>query len=326
VANHAARRQGYLGVVGLLGLDYEHRLRQAAFSYLRALSERSGTPLVRQQDLADFRFEGRPVRLMATQTGIWKPRQLRAALSFRTVYASDPSRRPYDDEVGSDGYLRYKWRFADVSDPSNYERSDNRAMRAALSQRLPLIWFQGVASGLYLPVYPVHLADEEPTAQQFVVALDDQSLQLRRDLELDDPLLVRSYATRVVTERLHQPMFRERVLLAYENRCAICRLRHIELLDAAHVIVDAEGGEPVVTNGIAMCKIHHAAYDADIFGIAPSYRVGVRRDVMEEIDGPTLRYALQGIHGQDIEVPRRRTARPDRDLLDIRWTRFQAAS
>jgi len=42
---------------------------------------------VRQEDLAPFSFQGSPVRLMATQQGIWKPRQLEAALSFRTVYA-----------------------------------------------------------------------------------------------------------------------------------------------------------------------------------------------------------------------------------------------
>src|SRR5271166_3357901 len=99
--------------------------------------------------------------------------------------------------------------------PANYSHSDNRAMRAAMEQTLPMIWFQGVGPGLYLPVYPVFLADEEPEAQQFVVALDNQSLQLRRDLEIQDPSLVRSYAERVVKERLHQRMFRERVLLAY---------------------------------------------------------------------------------------------------------------
>jgi putative restriction endonuclease len=47
---------------------------------------------------------------MATQQGIWKPKQLAAALSFRTVYARDPNHRPYDDEEGPDGFLRYKWR------------------------------------------------------------------------------------------------------------------------------------------------------------------------------------------------------------------------
>ena len=63
---------------------------------------------------------------MATQQGIWKPRQLDAALSFRTVYAADPSQRPYDDEEGSDGFLRYKWRGQDPNHP------DNRALRQAM--------------------------------------------------------------------------------------------------------------------------------------------------------------------------------------------------
>jgi putative restriction endonuclease len=191
---------------------------------------------------------------------------------------------------------------------------------------LPLIWFQGVASGVYLPIYPVWLIDEEPQAHQFVVSLDEALIRARQELAVEDPELLRSYAERVVQTRLHQPLFRQRVLLAYENQCALCQLRHTRLLDAAHVISDAAGGEPVVTNGISMCKIHHAAYDADIFGIDPKYRVGVRPDVMEEIDGPTLRYTLQAINGSEIELPKRRAARPDPELLDVRWKQFLDAS
>ena len=47
---------------------------------------------------------------------------------------------------------------------------------------------------------------------------------------------------------------------------------------------------------------------------------------MEEVDGPTLRYAPHGILDQDIELPKRRKARPDLDLLHIRWAGFQDAS
>jgi len=155
---------------------------------------------------------------------------------------------------------------------------------------------------------------------------DEESLRARRDLAVDDPELLRSYAEQVVMTRLHQPLFRQRVLVAYENQCALCRLRHARLLDAAHVVPDAQGGEPVVTNGIAMCKIHHAAYDADIFGITPKYKVTVRPDVMAEIDGPTLRYTLQEINDSTIELPTRRAARPNPDLLELRWQQFLAAS
>src|SRR5580704_8460609 len=299
--------------------ETDGRLRVAAFAYLAGLAS-NGQPLVRQGDLAPFSFDGSPLRLMATQQGIWKPRQLQAALSFRTVFASDPSQRPYDDEVGPDGFIRYKWRGVDPMHP------DNRALRLAMTLALPLIWFQGVASGVYYLIYPVWLADEEPHAQQFVVSLSEEAVRVRNDLLSEDPELVRSYAERVVKARLHQPLFRQRVLLAYENQCSICRLRHTRLLDAAHVLADAEGGQPIVTNGIAMCKIHHAAYDADIFGIDPAYKVGVRPDVMKEIDGPTLRHTLQEINGSKIELPPRRAARPNPDLLEVRWQRFQEAS
>jgi putative restriction endonuclease len=294
-------------------------LRAAAFAYLDGLAAR-GQALVRQDDLTPFSFEGSPLRLMATQQGIWKPRQLQAALSFRTVFASDPSQRPYDDEAGPDGFIRYKWRGVDPMHP------DNRALRLAMTLALPLIWFHGVASGVYYPIYPVWLADEEAHAQQFVVSLSEEALRVRHDLLSEDPELVRSYAERVVKARLHQPLFRQRVLLAYQNQCSICRLRHTRLLDAAHVLGDAEGGQPVVTNGIAMCKIHHAAYDADIFGINPKYEVGVRPDVMKELDGPTLRYTLQEIDGSKIQLPTRRAAHPNPELLEVRWQRFQEAS
>jgi putative restriction endonuclease len=299
--------------------ETDRLIRSAAFAFLDGLATK-GQLLVRQEDLAAFSVGGSSVRLMATQQGIWKPRQLEAALSFRTVYAPDPSQRPYDDEEGPDGYLRYKWRGQDPNHP------DNRALRRAMVAQVPLIWFQGVASGTYLPIYPAWLADEEPQAQQFVVAVDKESLRLRQDLERDDPELVRSYAKRVVKARLHQPLFRQRVLVAYQNRCSICRLRHMRLLDAAHVLADAEGGQPVVTNGIAMCKIHHAAYDADIFGIDPNYEVGVRPDVMKEIDGPTLRHTLQEINGSQIELPARKAAHPNPELLEVRWQRFREAS
>jgi putative restriction endonuclease len=301
-----------------IDLAGEAQLRAAAIGYLGRLSD-EGKPLVRQEDLKRFTFDGRPVRLMATQQGIWKPKELSAALSIRTVFTSDPSKRPYDDDPGPDGFLRYKWRGHDP------EHADNKALRAAMNAGLPLIWFQGIASGIYLPVCPVYLAAEEPHAQQFIVSLDEESLRARKDLAFEDPELLRSYAERVVMARLHQPMFRQRVLMAYENQCSLCRLRHTRLLDAAHVVSDAQGGEPVVTNGIAMCKIHHAAYDADIFGITPKYQVSVRPDVMKEIDGPTLRYTLQAINGSTIELPSRRAARPNPELLDLRWKQFLAA-
>jgi PAS domain S-box-containing protein len=88
--------------------------------------------------------------------------------------------------------------------------------------------------------------------------------------------VLREYSERVVQARVHQSIFRERVLTAYEARCAVCNLGYRELLDAAHVKADAEGGQPVGPNGIAMCKIHHGAFDASILGVSPSYEIKIR--------------------------------------------------
>jgi putative restriction endonuclease len=72
----------------------------------------------------------------------------------------------------------------------------------------------------------------------------------------------RSYLTATIQTRVHQRSFRERVLLAYQNHCALCNLKHVELLDAAYIIADKEDiGDPIIQNGLALCKIHHAAFD-----------------------------------------------------------------
>lgn len=300
--------------------DLDERLRSSALAFLRVVQLRTGGP-IRHEDVATFTFEGQRVPLMDVQRGIRKPRMLEAALSFRTVYASSPDQRPYADERGPDGYQRYKWRGTDAGHPENV------ALRRAMQARLPLVWFQGIAAGLYLPVFPVWLVAEEPAEHQFVVALDVEQMQTWGDT--GDAVVVelrRAYADRVVRERLHQPVFRAQVLAAYDNRCALCRLRHLELLDAAHIRSDSLGGEPVVTNGIAMCKIHHAAFDSLLMAVRPDYAIEVRRDILSEEDGPTLRYALQGLHGERIELPRQRAARPNHELLEERYEQFRAAS
>ena len=298
--------------------EYDTYLRSAAFAFLDSVTLRLGGP-VRYDDVSEFMFEGQRIPLMPTQQGIRKPRQLSAALSFRTVHAARPDQRPYDDVPGDDGYLRYKWRGIDPN------LSDNVALRHAYRERRPLVWFRGVASGLYLPVYPVWLVGEEPAAHQFVVAVDGEQVDRWFADGVIDLDARRRYADRTVRQRLHQPLFRARVLHAYENRCSICRLRHTELLDAAHISGDAEGGDPLVTNGIALCKIHHAAFDHDLVGIRPDYRVQVRADLLAEIDGPTLRYSFQELHGASIALPRERAARPDGERLQERYRRFLEA-
>lgn len=294
------------------------RLRAAMFTHLDALVRRhpAGVP---SSILNDFTFEGRRMPLIV-QPGIWKPRALDAALSIRTTYTGPRDAAPYEDEIGTDGYLRYKWRGVDP------EHSDNRALRAAMRQGRPLAYFVGVAKGVYHVVAPVTLVAEEPGRRQFVVAVDYGQAAMAGTGATELPA-ARSYAERLTRLRLHQPVFRARVLRAYESRCALCRIAHLPLLDAAHILPDQHPrGEPVLPNGLALCKIHHAAFDANILGVRPDLAVEIRSDVLTEIDGPMLRHGLQELHGARLNAPRERAARPDPSRLEERYEAFRAAA
>jgi putative restriction endonuclease len=118
-----------------------------------------------------------------------------------------------------------------------------------------------------------------------------------------------------------------RVLEAYRRQCAFCRLRHEELLDAAHIIPDRQLlGEPVVRNGLSLCALHHSAFDRNFVGLRPDYVIEVRPDILTERDGPTLAHAIQGLHGQSIVLPRSIAQRPDPDRLALRYGQFREAS
>ena len=138
---------------------------------------------------------------------------------------------------------------------------------------------------------------------------------------------MRAYATREALVRLHQHRFRVTVLHAYRGRCAVCELREAALLQAAHIIDDRDpGGAATISNGIALCAIHHLAYDRNLMGIDPGGAVHISRRLLREIDGPMLRNGLQGFHGATILQPRRAADRPDPERLGVRFERFQAVA
>lgn len=298
------------------GEGVEDAIRAAAFAHLDQLLARCPDGALRSAEINTFAVGGRPVRLIV-QTGIWKPAGFEAALSIRTTYTPPNELPPYEDDLGSDGLVRYKYR---GTDPNH---SDNRALRAAMRHQIPLIYFVGVASGVYSATYPVWIIGEDRERHEFTVAVHEaQRIFGNVDLAWSE----RDYVLRLTKQRLHQPVFRTRVLRAYDDTCAMCRLKHPELLDAAHIIADGKpNGLPVVPNGLALCKIHHAAYDQNIIGIRPDLVVEVQRKVLVEVDGPMLRHGLQAMSGVQISVPRARDAQPDKSRLEERYEEFRAA-
>lgn len=279
-------------------------VRRAAMAYLAEIMAGSGGVVTRAQ-LEAFSYQGEQLKLIDQSRGIRNPRALTATLSI----LSQP-RGPYDDVETEDGLLRYAYR---AGDPNG---GDNRKLRRAADLGLPLLLLQGISPGVFVPTFPVYVVADDPVGRFVEIAVDEDLRYLPRTSD------TREYAERLTRLRLHQPVFRARVLRAYERSCAICRLKHVDLLDAAHILSDTDGGQPVVTNGLSLCKIHHAAYDRGIVGVRSDYVVQVRADVLLEQDGPMLKHGIQAVHDTTLVLPAKLAERPDRDLLAQRFAVF----
>lgn len=261
-----------------------------------------------------FVLDGRRVPLLGPQ-GIFKPALCDAPLSITTIAGQ------YPDEMGG-GTLSYAYR---GTDPGHV---DNRGLRDAMRRQLPLVYFYRLQPGQYLAAFPVYVVGDHPERLTFDVQVDDVTPVVPATAPInaiaeDRVAIRREYVTSVVRRRLHQQAFRARVIEAYRTRCAFCRLRHQELLDAAHITADSEvTGEPVVSNGLALCKLHHAAFDRHFLTVRPDYVIQVRQSILEGEDGPMLLHGLKGMHGTTIFIPREVTLQPDRARLEERYAAF----
>jgi putative restriction endonuclease len=294
----------------------DHAVRLAAFQYLERLKATHGDVFAWQQLASGFHFGGIAIPLIGA-AGIWKPRALEIPISITT----SPS-NPYGDSINADGLLQYRYQ-------GSPQRSyDNVGLQRAMAEGRPLIYFHGLSKGQYSALWPAVIIGDDPAQSTFTVACEDIDL-LRPDLSTSITDNVRrAYVTRLAVQRLHQTAFRQRVLTAYRQRCAVCSLKHVQLLDAAHIVPDLhELGQPVVSNGLALCKIHHAAFDSNILGVRPTdLRIEIREDILEEVDGPMLKHGLQAHHGGHLIAPAASNLRPDPERLEIRYEEFRAAS
>ena len=311
------------GIAATDGLDRDWRLRLAAFARLAELQRISGSDVVRSADLAHgFEFEGERIRLSPPREGIWKPRQTDMALTIVTTPPKPGRQAPYDDDLDeSTGHFAYRYQGTDP----DFHR--NRSVRRAMDACRPLIYLIGLQKGVYQALYPAYITADAPGELTFRVEVDvDIAVLDPTHADVDARAPARLYATRAVKVRLHQRRFRELVVRAYRTRCAMCQLRHEPLLDAAHILEDKhERGLPEIPNGLALCKIHHSAYDVNILGVDPDYRVHVREDVLEERDGPMLTWGLQKMDQVSLWLPKQESQHPNKEFLAERFERFRAA-
>ena len=296
-------------------MDSDLQVRVAAFNWLSEQVNSHGDVLPRKLLEKGFEFQGQQIPLVAPQ-GIFKPQILDLPLSITTA-----PKGPYDDYFGKDNFLIYRYR---GTDPNH---RDNVGLRKVFELKKPLVYFHGIEPGKYLAVWPAYIIGDDLSNFTFKIAVDDISAieiapNASRQIE-DNTYAKRSYLKATVKVRLHQRSFREKVLNAYRSQCAFCRLRHRELLDAAHIIPDnLPESEPTVNNGLSLCKLHHAAFDSFMLGVTPDYVIQVRKDILEEEDGPVLQHGLKGLNNLSLILPTSRTQWPSQDALAWRYEKF----
>jgi putative restriction endonuclease len=192
-----------------------------------------------------------------------------------------------------------------------------------MTRQLPLIYFYGIAPGLYEPLFPAFVVEWDPEKLSCGLSF---SSEINVPGYNSAPPPERRYALRTIHQRLHQAMFRARVLDAYGRRCALSGLREPVLIDAAHIMPDTDEclGQPDISNGICMSKIHHAAYDAGLIGIDADLKIHVSERLLAMKDGPMLEHGLKALKGKLIRIPNDSQSAPDRERLSARFDLFSS--
>jgi len=279
-------------------LDPDWTLRQAAFAALTQLVRRKGPVLAWADIDPGFAVGTEQVRFANRARGIFRPRAMRgAALSVKTTQPRSGRVARYDDGL----------------------------LRAAHDLGAPLIYFFGIGPGSYAPLWPVYILHLDPAGLSCQLVVDPEPA-LQPGTFLADgagQTAVRRYATVMTKRRLHQDAFRMRVLEAYQQRCAVCSFPGPSLLDAAHIVPDSEElGTPEVPNGLALCRLHHGAFDADMLGIDPGGVIHIAPRVLELRDGPTLEQGIKAFAGKALHQPHAPASRPSVLHLEMRYELF----
>ena len=286
----------------------ETRIRLDAIHYVRDLRER--WVAVPASEVQQFTTGGERVFLKGQQ-GIFKPAELADPLSITSTIDS-----PYTDDPIEGSRVLYDFL------PSTRE-FENLGLKKCAESEIPLIYFLQVKrrpNPEYVIFAPVYVVGWDDAARRFLIDLSEQKPgavvsppPVTRQLTLpairtpQSPMEIRemsrSYVVTMVQRRLYQARFRNAVLKAYRERCAVCGLRLRALLDAAFVATDREP-QPVVivSDGIALCASHHRAFNARILTFDAEYVV--------HINLPDRFSAAQGEHdmllayeGRKLELP-----------------------
>ena len=178
-----------------------------------------------------------------------------------------------------------------------------------------------VSGGFTTPIYNALKADPELIAAVSQRIVDAHFPETIRGDVLDAVGLagVESVGVAKDPQRRRDPAFRAKVLLAYQYRCAVCghdlRMGHQSIgLEAAHVKWFQAHGADEVTNGIAMCSLHHKVFDLGAFKIQPETYQMIFSQHLNGSEAASQR--MLAYHGSSMIWPQSKEYLPHSDNLN----------
>lgn len=121
-----------------------------------------------------------------------------------------------------------------------------------------------------------------------------------------------TFTTGVTTRRLGQQSFQVMVLSAYGRRCAVTGERIRPVLQAAHILPVAEGGQHRIDNGLLLRSDVHTLFDRGYLGLDGDYRLQVSQRLRAEFGNGEEFFARAG---ERVGLPSSRSDLPDLDAL-----------
>jgi putative restriction endonuclease len=182
--------------------------------------------------------------------------------------------RHYADDLSDDGVI---YHYPTTSRPPARDAAEVQATKNAMIHRIPIfIVLPGTASKSRRSLKLGWVSDFDDSNRQFLILFGNERPPLYFKAEAtSEPFRLEEEPRRKLSNvmvRVGQQRFRFHVMSQYGHKCAVCDIRHPQLLKAAHIRGKAEHGTDDWRNGIPLCATHHDAFDSYLFGVDPDTR------------------------------------------------------
>lgn len=180
----------------------------------------------------------------------------------------------------------------DVSSSPSMQVSEGALRQALLTGFAPYLNQRGETAIAFRPDFmgtyieflePLHDSGTIPE-EAAILTKPSEDPEDVEDAEIDDDVAEkRKYAVLSTKRALRAIDFSQRVLGAYGRQCAMCGTQ-LRLIDGAHILPAAhEDSTDQTSNGVALCALHHRAYDRALVTFNTSFKVAVNEEMVKKL-------------------------------------------